>query len=153
MMRQTKRAMEKKTPIIPATPTALLEDLRQLIEQTRRGLAVAVNASLTLLYWRVGKRIKEEILRGGRAEYGQQILPTLSAKLTTEYGPGWKERNLAYMIKFVAAFPDEKSLHALCAKLSWSHFRLLIGMDDPLKRDFYTEMCRIEGWSTRMLEK
>lgn len=80
-------------------------------------------------------------------------MPTLSAKLTVEYGRGWNERNLAYMNKFTDTFPDERILHALCAKLSWSHFRLLVGMDDQLKRDFYAEMCRIEGWSTRTLEK
>ena len=63
------------------------------------------------------------------------------------------KRNLAYMIRFAEIFPDEQILHTLCAKLSWSHFRQVIPMDDTLKRDFYTEMCRIESWSTRTLQK
>ena len=57
------------------------------------------------------------------------------------------------MVKFAEVFQDEKILHTLRAKLSWSHFRLIIYLDDDLKRDFYAEMCRIEGWSVRTLEK
>ena len=148
-----KRTLAKTKPAPPETAPLLLADLRRMIEETRQGVATTVNAALTMLYWRVGKRINEEILKGERAEYGRRILPALSAKLTVEYGRGWNERNLAYMVKFVASFPDQTILHALCAKLSWSHFRLLIGMDDRLKRDFYAEMCRIEHWSTRTLQK
>jgi hypothetical protein len=141
----------KPAPSVASPP--LLDDLRRMIEETRKRVAVTVNVGLTMLYWRVGRRINEEILKGERADYGRRILPTLSAKLSAEYGRGWNERNLAYMVRFVDTFPDESILHALCAKLSWSHFRLLIGMDEPLKRDYYAEMCRIEGWSTRTLEK
>ncbi|MEI6259595.1 MAG: PDDEXK nuclease domain-containing protein [Deltaproteobacteria bacterium] len=124
-----------------------------MIEETRQAVATIVNTALTMLYWNVGRRIREDVLQEKRAEYGREILPTLSAKLTIEYGRGWNERNLAYMVKFAEIFPDKTILHALCAKLSWSHFRLLISMDDPLKRNFYAEMCSIEGWSTRTLEK
>ncbi|MFZ1241999.1 MAG: PDDEXK nuclease domain-containing protein, partial [Anaerolineae bacterium] len=152
-MASKKHDLVKMEPVPPVAAPLLLEDLRQMIEETRQGVATTVNAALTMLYWRVGKRINEEILKGERAEYGRRILPTVSAKLTAEYGRGWNERNLAYMVKFVEPFPDETILHALCTKLSWSHFRLLIGMNDRVKRDFYAEMCRIEGWSTRTLEK
>ncbi|MBE3117805.1 MAG: DUF1016 family protein [Candidatus Atribacteria bacterium] len=140
-------------PVSPVASPPLLEDLRRMIEETRQGVAATVNAAISVLYWNVGRRIREDILQEKRAEYGRQILPTLSAKLTVEYGRGWNERNLAYMVRFAETFPDETILHTLCAKLSWSHFRLLVGMDDRLKRDFYAEMCRIEGWSTRTLEK
>lgn len=153
VMASKKHDLVKMEPVPPVAAPLLLDDLRGMIEETRQGVAATVNAALTMLYWRVGKRINEEILKGERAEYGRRILPTVSAKLTTEYGRGWNERNLAYMVKFVESFPDETILHALCTKLSWSHFRLLIGMNDQLKRDFYAEMCRIEGWSTRTLEK
>ncbi|MEW6290452.1 MAG: PDDEXK nuclease domain-containing protein [Thermodesulfobacteriota bacterium] len=132
---------------------ALLHDLRGLIEETRATVATTVNAALTMLYWRVGKRINEEILKDERAEYGKEILPTLSAKLTGTYGRGWSERNLAYMVRLAEVFPDLEILQALSAKLSWSHFKEIVYLDDPLKRDFYAEMCRIEGWSTRTLQK
>jgi predicted nuclease of restriction endonuclease-like (RecB) superfamily len=152
-MASKKRDLVKMEPLSPVASPPLLEDLRRMIEETRQGVAATVNAAISVLYWNVGRRIREDILQEKRAEYGRQILPTLSAKLTVEYGRGWNERNLAYMVRFAETFPDETILHTLCAKLSWSHFRLLVGMDDRLKRDFYAEMCRIEGWSTRTLEK
>lgn len=65
-----------------------------------------------------------------RADYGMKILPTLSAKLVSEFGAGFSARNLANMVRFAEVFPDEKILHTLCTKLSWSHFRLLIYLDD-----------------------
>jgi len=135
------------------TPKVLLKDLRELIADARQDVARQVNSALVLLYWRIGKRIRQDVLKEKRAGYGEQILPTLSAELMKEFGTGFTARNLANMVRFAEVFPDEKILHTLCAKLSWSHFRLVIYLDDDLKRDFYTEMCRIEGWSVRTLEK
>lgn len=141
----------KKTPA--QQPDTLFHDLRSLIEETRSIVATTVNAALTMLYWRIGQRIQREILKGDRAEYGKSILPTLSAKLTSNYGRGWSERNLAYMVRLAEMFPDISILQALSAKLSWSHFKAIVYLDDPLQRDFYAEMCRIEGWNTRTLQK
>ncbi|MCP4622750.1 MAG: DUF1016 domain-containing protein [bacterium] len=142
-----------KDAAIEATSKMLLSDLRHLIDETRASVAVAVNAGLTLLYWQVGQRIQQDILKYDRAEYAKRILPTLCAKLTNEYGRGWSERNLAYMVRFAETFSDPKILQALCAKLSWSHFKAIIYINDPLKREFYAEMCRMERWSTRTLQK
>lgn len=72
-----------------------------------------------MLYWRIGMRINDEILKGNRAEYGEKILPTLSEKLIREYGRGWSERNLACMLRFVQVFPEVTILPTLCAKLMW----------------------------------
>lgn len=124
-----------------------------LIDSARYRAAVAVNAELTLLYWQVGQRIHSEVLGGERAEYGKQILPSLAKQLTCQYGKGWGARNLANMARFAECFPDIKILHALRAKLSWTHFRTLIAIDEPLKRDFYTQMATLEGWSTRILNE
>jgi predicted nuclease of restriction endonuclease-like (RecB) superfamily len=132
---------------------SLFQDIKHLIETGRSKVAVTVNTALTLLYWQVGQRIHKEILGHDRAEYGKQILQTLAAKLTADYGQGWSERNLAYMVKFAQVFPDPDILQALCAKLSWSHFKDLIYIQDPLKREFYAEMCRHESWSVRTLRK
>jgi len=89
----------------PAKETdALLHDLRHLIEETRSSVATTVNASLTMLYWRVGKRINEEILKGDRAEYGEKIVHALSAQLQQEYGQGFTRRNLFNMIRFCTGF-------------------------------------------------
>jgi hypothetical protein len=136
-----------------ADSKTLLADLRELIFTARQTVARGVNAALVSLHWQIGRRIRQDILREKRADYGKRILYALSGKLTREFGPGFSERNLAYMIRFAEVFPDAKILHALCAKLSWSHFRRIIYLDDPLQRAFYAEMCRIEQWTTPTLER
>lgn len=93
---------QRKPPAPPTfapTATPLLADLRQLIEEARRSAAVAVNASLTLMYWRIGRRIHAEVLGGERAGYGEEILPTLSAELVPRYGRGFSARNLWRMVQ------------------------------------------------------
>jgi predicted nuclease of restriction endonuclease-like (RecB) superfamily len=135
-------------------PKALLADVRELIRATREGVARTVNAGLTLLYWEIGNRIRKDILQEGRAEYGGQIVQALSAQLEREFGRGFSRRNLFNMIQFAEVFPDRKIVQALTAQLGWTHFALLLPLgSDPLKRDFYAEMCRIERWSTRALQK
>ena len=148
MMDKT-RAMTKS----PKPSDTLFQDLHALIIEARQDVARQVNSALVLLYWRVGKRIHQDILKEKRAEYGEQIIATLSQQLVAEFGSGFTARNLANMVRFAEVFQDEKILHTLCAKLSWSHFRLIIYLDDDLKRDFYAEICRIKRWSTRTLEK
>ncbi len=83
----------------------LISDLRQMIDEARSAVAVTVNISLTLLYWRVGVRINKEILQGNRAEYGKQILATVSQQLTEQYGQGFSYSALTRMVKFSTIFP------------------------------------------------
>jgi predicted nuclease of restriction endonuclease-like (RecB) superfamily len=135
------------------TPKVLLKDLRELIETAREDMARQVNSVLVVLYWRIGQRIRQDILKEKRAEYGQQIVSAVSRELAAEFGQGFSTRNLWHMIRFAEAFPDERIVNALSTQLGWTHFRHIIAIDDPLKRDFYAEMCRIERWSTRTLEK
>lgn len=134
-------------------PTALLGDIKALIEEGRRQAVATVNMGLTLLYWRIGQRIHAEILQGERAAYGEQIVATLSRQLVAEYGRGYTEKNLRRMIQFAQAFLDENIVAALWRHLSWSHFRELLPLNKPFQRDFYAEMCRLEGWSTRTLHE
>lgn len=131
----------------------LLADLRQLIEQARQAAAVAVNAGLTLLYWRVGQRVRSEVLGDARAGYGQEILPTLSAELMPLYGRGFSARSLWRMVQFAEAFPDEEIVVSLVRQLSWSHIQELLPLKDPLARNFYAQMCSIEHWSVRTLRE
>jgi predicted nuclease of restriction endonuclease-like (RecB) superfamily len=70
-----------------------------------------------------------------------------------EFGRGFDEKSLRHMIRFAEVFPTEQIVSALRRQLTWTHFKRLIYLDDPLKRDFYAEMCRMERWSTRALEK
>ena len=101
----------------------------------------------------VGDRIRREILGEKRAAYGQQILRTVSEKLTAEYGRGFGPTNLSLMLRFAEAFGDRRIVQTLSAQLGWSHFIAIIPLDDPLKRDFYAEMCRLERWSVRTLRE
>jgi predicted nuclease of restriction endonuclease-like (RecB) superfamily len=152
-MTNKKRDLVKKKPVPPVTSPPLLDDLRRMIEATRQDVAATVNAALTLLYWRVGKRISGEILKGERAEYGKEILATLSHELVRDYGNGFGEKNLRRMIQFAEVFPEETIVVSLIRQLSWTHFIALIPLGKPLQRDFYAEMCRIERWSVRVLRQ
>ena len=138
---------------LPAPDTALVADIRQLIDSARQRAAVAVNAELTLLYWQVGRRIQTEVLQGERAAYGQQIVQTLAAQLTADYGRGWGEKQIRHCLRAAEAFSDEAIVSALRRQLSWTHIKTLMYLDDPLKRDFYIELCRLEGWSSRQLQE
>ncbi len=130
----------------------LLEDLRSLIEAARLRVAVGVNAEMVLLYWRMGTRIREEILGADRAAYGKEVMRTLAAELTAAYGAGFSHSNLARAVKVAEQFPDAGIVATLSQQLSWSHFVELIKLEDPLRREFYTEMCRLERWSVRALQ-
>ncbi len=153
--------MAKKTDsrILPtlsaksATQKTLLTELRGLIESARQHVAQTANATLTMLYWHVGLRIQREVLKNERAEYGEEILPTLSAKLVRDYGQGFSARNLARMIQFAEAFPDENIVATLSQQLSWSHFVEILPLKQPLEREYYAELCRVERWSVRTLRE
>ncbi len=148
-----KRDLVKNEPNPALAAPPLLEDLRRMIEETRQGVATAVNAALTMLYWRVGHRINDEILKGERAGYGEQIISTVSRQLEAEYGRGFSEKSLRHMLRFAEAFPDERIVSSLMRQLSWTHFLSIIYLPDTLQRDFYAELCRMEHWSTRILQK
>ncbi|MCC6125469.1 MAG: DUF1016 family protein [Pirellulales bacterium] len=142
----------QKTPVKGISDNRLFGDIRALIEQSRDRLARTVNSALVGLYWNIGKRIREDILQEKRAEYGEQIVQTLSAQLTEEYGRGFGLRNLLRMVRFAEVFPDERIVSSLMTQLTWTHLIYIIPLEDPLKRDFYAEMCRLERWSTRTLQ-
>lgn len=131
----------------------VFSEIRQLIEETRRSVAVAVNAGLTMLYWEVGRRINEEVLNHQRAEYGKQIIAELSERLTEEYGNGWSRKQLLHCVRFATVFPEAEIVSTLWRQLSWSHLKLIIYIEDPLKREFYIEMTKLEKWSVRQLKE
>jgi predicted nuclease of restriction endonuclease-like (RecB) superfamily len=131
----------------------LLADLREMILGARVQVARAVDAGLVTLYWNVGRRIRQDILKEKRADYGERIVSAVGRELGMEFGRGFSEKSIRHMIRFAEAFPDKKIVSALQRQLTWTHFKSLIYLDDPLKREFYAEMCRLENWPTRTLEK
>ncbi|MBF0107475.1 MAG: DUF1016 family protein [Deltaproteobacteria bacterium] len=133
--------------------TALLADLRHLIQAARQRVATVANATHTMVCWHVGRRLLKDNLQDARAAYGKRILVTVSRELTAEFGRGFSYAEVARMIQFSQTFPDEAIVVTLSQQLSWSHFHALLPIKDPLARDFYAEMCRIERWDVRTLRK
>ena len=150
-MKKSSISKPKETSAVIAAP--LINDIRRLINETRSAVAVAVNAGLTILYWKIGQRVNNEILKNKRAEYGVQIVSAVSRQLEQEYGEGFKEKNLHRMLQFSESFPKEQIVVTLSRQLSWSHFVAILPVHERLARDFYAEMCRVERWSVRTLRK
>lgn len=133
--------------------TALFNDVCLIIDEARRHVATYVNVEAVMLKWHVGKRIKEDVLFNQRAEYGKEILKTLSEKLTEKYGAGWGLKSLQHCLRAAYTFSEDEIAYALRIQLSWTHLRSLMFMEDTLERQFYMEMCRIEHWDTRTLDE
>jgi hypothetical protein len=123
----------------------MLAELRELIVTARQQVAQVVNAGLTMLYWQIGTRIRQDILKEMRAEYGAEIVSTLGRQLEAEFGRGFGEKNLRRMVQFAETFPDHEIVAALLRQLGWTHFTMLIPMQDALKRDFYDRYQKAAG--------
>ena len=136
---------------IQQTDQKLFADIKQLIDEAKIAVSKVVSSSLTSLYWNIGRRINNEILKNERAEYGKQIVVTVSRQLIKDYGNNFEEKNLRRMIQFANQYPDVEIVATLWRQLSWSHFLMLITIKDDLKRDFYAQMCSIEKWDVRTL--
>jgi predicted nuclease of restriction endonuclease-like (RecB) superfamily len=129
----------------------LIQDLRALIEAARGKVARVVNTGQVGLYWSVGERLRREVLGGKRAAYGRQIVATVSRQLVAEYGRGFSPTGLRRMVQLVELFPDFGICATLLRKLTWSHFLLLFPIKNKVEREFYAELCRVEGWNIETL--
>ena len=138
----------------PVESKSLVEDLRQIIEQARGRVAATVNSELTMMYWHIGERINRDVLGNQRAEYGKQIVSTVSRQLQEEYGTkGFDEKNIRRMMQFAQIMPDVQIVVTLSRQLSWSHFVEVISLNDELQREFYLTLAASEKWSIRQLRK
>lgn len=151
MRRPPSKGLKPRAATGLAAGRELLPDLRALIAQSRESVARGVNSALVHLYWQIGWLIHRDVLAQRRAEYGTQIVAALGRDLEAEFGRGFGEKNLHRMVQFAEAFPNEE-LSPHCGD-SWTHFRALLPLQDATKRAFYAEMCRVENWSTRMLQQ
>ena len=129
--------------------SSLFKDISQLINAAKSQVAHYVNSSLVMLCWKIGCRINQHVLKDERAEYGKRLIRQLAKRLTIQYGSGFEATNLSRMVRLVRIYPEPQIVATLSQQLSWSHLRELIVIDDPLRRDFYAEMCRLENWSVR----
>lgn len=131
----------------------LFNEIATLVEQSQQQITVQVNNTLTLLFWHVGNRINEFVLQHERAEYGKQIVVTLSRQLVERYGRNFEERNLRRMIQFTEQFSDFSIVSTLSPQLSWSHFITLLPLKTQEEKLFYANKISEERWSVRNLRK
>lgn len=130
---------------------SLYAEVRELIALSRQRVAVSVNAELGLLHWNIGRRINGGLLGNKRADYGKHVVEDLSKRLCKEFGSGWSVKHLRHCLRVAEIFSENEIVSAVRRQLSWSHLKTLSYIDDPLKREFYIEMCVAERWSTRTL--
>ncbi|HQQ02405.1 MAG TPA: PDDEXK nuclease domain-containing protein [Bacteroidales bacterium] len=143
----------KKNNAVENTEQVLLQELSRLIEQSQNNVIKQVNSVLNLLFWQVGKRINDHILHNKRADYGKQIVVTLSRQLMEKYGRNFEERNLRRMLQIAEQFSDFEMVVTLSRQLSWSHFLALIPLKTIEAKLFYAQKSASEGWGVRELRK
>lgn len=127
-----------------------------LIIDTAQAVAYrAVNVVLVQRNWLLGQRIEQEILQGSRADYGEQVIKNLSEHLTQQYGKGFNKSNLYSFHQFFKTFPD--IFHAVSGNsrslLNWTHYRVLLQVDNEAAREWYVNECLTESWSSRTLQR
>jgi predicted nuclease of restriction endonuclease-like (RecB) superfamily len=131
----------------------LFSDIRILIEDSKHRIASMFDSEKTILYWNVGQRVRVDVLGNSRAKYGGRILEGLSVRLISEYGRGWSVQQLRHCLKIANVVDSEEILYTLCRELSWSHLRTIMYIEEPIKREFYIEMTRLNRWDVRTLQK
>lgn len=133
--------------------SSLLKELSTLIERAQFKVHAQANSALTLLFWSIGKRINDDILQNKRADYGRQIIVTLSRQLSEKYGRNFEDKNLRRMLQFANQFQDEQNVVTLSRHLSWSHFLVLIPLKSPKAKLFYAQKASSEILGVRELRK
>jgi len=135
-------------------PSALVSDVRSIIDRGRRQAYSAVSSAMVETYWHIGRRIVEEEQQGEhRAEYGTQLIKQLSAASTHEYGKGFSARYLAYFRKFYLTVPDIKILQTRLQNLHWSHIHRILSVDDEVAARWYLTTASQQMWSVRTLDR
>lgn len=133
---------------------SLISDLRQIVEGARNRVAFNVNSELTMMYWHLGERMNREVLGSKRAEYGAQIVSTVSAQLQREFNSnGFAPRNIHRMMQFAHKFPDENIVSTLSTQITWSHIVEILPITQDIECEFYLTLAASERWSVRRLRK
>lgn len=133
------------------TEQKLFSDISSLIEHSKSQVATVVNTTLVSLYWKIGARIKTDVLHDQRASYGKQVVASLARQLTEQFGKGWDVKTLRHCLRAAETFSEEEIVSALRRQLGWTHLKTIMYLNDDLQRQFYMEMCIQERWSTRTL--
>ncbi len=132
----------------------LLNDVRAILAQARQKAYVAVNFAMVECYWQIGRRIVEEEQKGSqRADYGTQVVRELSRSLSEEFGGGFSYANIKNFKQFYLVYPDHGKGYALRSLLGWTHYRLIMRVENPAAREYYMKEAADQNWSSRILER
>jgi predicted nuclease of restriction endonuclease-like (RecB) superfamily len=136
------------------TPKKLVTDIQSILHTARQKSYSAVNFAMVEAYWKIGRRVVEEEQKGkGRADYGTQLIKSLSDSLTDEFGKGFSAANLKSFRQFYLTFPNDQIGYTLCSQLTWSHCRLIMRVENPLAREYYLKETAEQTWSVRVLDR
>ena len=135
-------------PINGCIDAHIYQSIRDTLAQARANAFKAINFAMVEAYWEIGRQIEHAV--GERAEYGKGLLKFLAKGLTEEFGKGFDESSLRRMRQFFKTFQNRATLWH---ELSWSHYRLLMKIDDDSRREFYARECVEAAWSVRQLER
>ncbi len=145
--------MTNKLDILNSNEQQLLTELIKIIETGQKQLAIYVNSGVVLMFWNFGTKVNKFILKNQRAEYGKQIIVTLSRQLQDKYGNNFEEKNLRRMLQFATEFQDFENVVTLSRHLSWSHFLAIIPLKTPEMQQFYANKSASQSWGVRELRK
>ena len=148
-MNSMNRTPKRQEP--SASDTRLYDKIKAILTAARENIVKTVNSTLVQTYWQIGRHIVEYEQHGqAKSTYGSDMINELSKRLVAEFGKGFTPSNLRYMRQFYLYFPNH---HAVRDNLTWTHYRLILKVDDEAARNFYIEECIRENWSTRQLER
>ena len=127
------------------------QDIKIILQTARNNAYKSVNFIMVEAYWNIGKKIVEVEQNGEtKAKYGSKLITELSKQLTVDFGSGFTPQNLRNMRQFYLTFPNG---YALRSELSWTHYRLLVRVENDKAREFYMQEAVKSQWSTRQLER
>ena len=134
--------------------SSYIKDIKRILAIARQKAYSSVNTAMVEAYWQIGKRIVEQEQHGeDRAAYGESILQELSKALTAEFGRGFSYANLRNFRQFYLTYPNPEICYTLCSKLTWSHNRLIMRVENTDARAYYLKESAEQGWSVRTLER
>lgn len=129
---------------------AFYSEIKKILTNARDKVYQTANFTMVEAYWQIGKSIVKEQNGEERAEYGTGLLKELSKQMTQDFGRGFTVANLKNMRQFYLIFPNG---YALRSELSWTHYRLLMRVENDNARQFYMDEAVKSQWSTRQLER
>jgi predicted nuclease of restriction endonuclease-like (RecB) superfamily len=131
-----------------------IQEIRQILKSARQKAYQAISFAMIEAYWKIGEKIVNQEQNGKeRANYGEAILKELSESLTSDFGKGFSYANLRNFRQFYLTYPDEQICYTLCSKLTWSHNRMIMRIDDVVARNYYLKEAYQQNWSVRTLER